>query len=69
MLNWFAIAERYHWTPEQIDSLPADFYEALPDMISGLSAAQDEEQRRANARAQQQAAQGQRGHYPGSMAG
>ena len=69
MLNWFAIAERYHWTPQQVDELPEDFYEALPDMISGLTMAQDEEQRRANARAQQQAGQGQRGHYPGSMAG
>lgn len=69
MANWFAIAERYHWTPQQVDELPEDFYEVLPDMISGLTMAQDEENRRAQARAQHDAAQGQRGHYPGSMAG
>ena len=70
MLNWFAIAERYHWTPDQVDSLPADFYEALPDMIAGLSAAQEEEQRRAHAQAQAQAqSHQQRGYFPGSMAG
>jgi hypothetical protein len=53
-----------------VDSLPGDFYEALPDMISGLSMAQDEETRRAHAQAQAQAqSHNQRGYYPGSMAG
>lgn len=68
---WFSIAERYHWTPDQVDALPADFYEALPLMVNGLAMAQEEEQRRAEARAQMQARSqggGQR-HYPGSMAG
>jgi len=48
-----------------VDELPEEFYEALPDMITGLTMAQDEE----NRRAQQDAASSQRGHYPGSMAG
>lgn len=53
-----------------MDSLPGEFYEALPDMIAGLSQAQDEEQRRASAQAQAQAqSHNQRGYYPGSMAG
>lgn len=69
-MNWFAIAERYHWTPQMVDELPAEFYEALPDMIAGLSAAQEEEQRRANVAAQAQAqSHHQRGFFPGSMAG
>jgi hypothetical protein len=67
--NWFAIAERYHWTPAQVDELPEEFYEVLPELISGLSAAQDAEQRMANLRAQQAAQNPQGPGYPGSMAG
>jgi hypothetical protein len=67
--NWFAIAERYHWTPAQVDELPEEFYQVLPEMISGLAAAQDAEQRQANLRAQQQAGNPQGTGWPGSMAG
>jgi hypothetical protein len=69
-MNWFAIAERYHWTPEQIDALPAEFYETLPAMIDGLAAANDYQHKMAEAQAQRQMHSGQRGqhgYFPGSM--
>jgi len=34
-VEWFLVAERYHWTPEQYDNLPLDFAELLPDMAAG----------------------------------
>jgi hypothetical protein len=52
-----------------VDELPEEFYQVLPEMISGLAAAQDAEQRQANLRAQQQANNPQGTGWPGSMAG
>ena len=39
LVDWFLVAERYHWTPDQYDALPFEFAELLPDMAAGWDAA------------------------------
>ena len=38
---YLVLAERYHWTPEQVDDLPLSVYDYLPVMWQCLAAMQD----------------------------
>jgi hypothetical protein len=66
--EWFMFAERYHWTPEQVDALPLGFADHLPALINAYAAAQDHQQRRANTRTPAADALASGRRIPGSMA-
>lgn len=41
MNDWFLIAERYGWTPDEVNALPLEFAEVLPHLISSYAEAQN----------------------------
>jgi hypothetical protein len=50
-MEYAFFAERYHWTPDQVDSLPIDFLDLAPT----IAMARDRAQEIVNERARRQA--------------
>ncbi|MFJ8606375.1 hypothetical protein ACIRH0_04175 [Streptomyces sp. NPDC093675] len=51
---WFA--ERYHWTPAQVDELPLGLANSIPDVAGVLDEIRDEAREKAEADAEREAA-------------
>jgi hypothetical protein len=49
---WFA--ERYHWTPEQVDALPLELFNTIPDVAELFDEIRDEAREKAERDAERQ---------------